>query len=76
MLLDAKEFAMVKILLYFAPSRYREWFILKEKDFPVSTPKSVKCGYEKNQSKKCKDKKTSNFCDKWSTLQWNFLGLS
>ena len=60
----------------FTPSWYKEWFILKEKNFPVSTPKSVKCGYEKNQSKKCKDKKTSNFCDKWSMLQWNFLSLS
>ena len=53
-----------------AQCQSKELVRLRGKHFPVSQyPKRgryVKCGKEKNKSKKYKDKKTSNFCDKCS----------
>ena len=67
---DAKETIHNENADVFASCQSKEIFRLKGKIFVGSKyskrGRSVKCGYEKNQSKKYKDKKTSQFCDKCS----------
>ena len=67
-LLDAKENPHNENADVSAQCQSKELVRLRGKHFPVSQyPKRgrcVRCGYEKNKSKKYKDKKTSNFCEK------------
>ena len=69
-LLDAKENPLNENADAPASCQSKVLFRLKGRHFLVSKcPKRgrcAKCGYEKNQSKKYKDKKTINFCDKCS----------
>ena len=67
-LLDAKENPHNENAGVSAQCQSEELVRVRGKHFPVSQyakrGRCVKCVYEKNKSKKYKDKKTSNFCDK------------
>ena len=71
-LLDAKEKPHNENTGVSASCQSKALFRLKGKHSSVSKyhkrGRCVKCGYQKNQSKKYKDKKTPNFCDKCSKL--------
>ena len=69
-LLDAKENPHNENADVSAQCQSKELVRLRGKHFPVSQytkrGRCVKCGYKKNRSKKYKNNKTSNSCDKCS----------